>query len=176
MRKSKKWPAIKEMLLPVAAVLLIGAGTGYGLAQLTANDADDAHVDTAETGSAHDDMANATAHAHTYLMVPEAGAPKVSLEVTEDAKSGWNVHIVTENFKFTPENANKANVIGEGHAHLYVDGVKVSRVYGNYFYYGEAFDGTKTFKVTLNANDHSEYAIGETVIAASQTVSHHHAD
>ena len=35
---------------------------------------------------------------------------------------------------FAPENVNQADVDGQGHAHIYVDGEKVSRVYGERFH------------------------------------------
>jgi hypothetical protein len=96
--------------------------------------------------------------------------------VTEDAKSGYNIKILTTDFIFTPESVNGENVIGEGHAHLYVDGEKVGRLYSPYYHYDGSFEGTKTFSVTLNANDHGEYAIDGEVISTEVQITHNSSD
>ena len=124
----------------------------------------------------HADHDEHDAHSHGMYMVEADQAPTVTLNVTEDAKSGWNIRIDTTKFEFAPQNVNDENVLGEGHAHLYVDGEKIARLYGPDFHYDGSFDGTKTFRVTLNANDHSEYAVSEQVISAEQEVTHTHHD
>jgi hypothetical protein len=111
-------------------------------------------------------------HPHSKYEVSAAEAPKVELVVTEDAKSGYNVKIIATDFTFKPESVNSENILGEGHAHLYVDGVKVGRLYSPYFHYDGDFEGSKTFKVTLNANDHSEYAVDGEVIYSEVVVTH----
>jgi len=164
---------IKSAAPYLAVVLLLGFGGGYAVARVISDDSSE--TKTAMDDHSHDSSDEAMdSHMHEMFMVSAEQAPKVTLDVEEDAKSGWNVHIMTENFTFTPEKVNGDNVVGEGHAHLYVDGEKVARVYGNYFHYDGSFDGTKEFKVTLNANDHSEYSVGEQVISATQTVTHRH--
>ena len=114
-----------------------------------------------------------SAHMHTTKYEVEAEkAPKVELVVSEDAKSGYNIKIITTDYKFTPENVNQENIPNEGHAHLYIDGVKIARLYSPYFHYDGNFEGTKTFRVTLNANDHSEYALNGETIASEIQVTH----
>lgn len=78
----------------------------------------------------------------------------VALDVQPDTVSGWNVRIDTSNFTFAPEHAGSTHVEGEGHAHLYVDGQKVARVYGNWYHLESLSPGTHEIKVTLNANSH----------------------
>lgn len=158
----------KNINVVILLALLVGFGGGYIAADaIETSNTSDSHM----SEHAHDENEE---HMHQMLMVPAEQAPTVNLIVSEDAKSGWNIHLETTNFRFTPLNVNGDNVIGEGHAHLYIDGEKVARLYGPYFHYDGEFDGTKTFKVTLNANDHSEYAVGENVISASQEVVHQH--
>ena len=55
----------------------------------------------------------------------------VKIYVSKDEMSGVNIKLETTNFTFAPENVNKENVDGEGHAHLYIDGVKWGRLYSN---------------------------------------------
>lgn len=82
-----------------------------------------------------------------------------NLEVTKDNKKGWNINFDTENFTFTPENASTPHIENEGHAHLHIDGEKVSRLYSNAFYVDELDPGAHTFSVFLNTNDHKEYVV-----------------
>lgn len=99
--------------------------------------------------------------AHPMLEI-QAGKPipTLSLEALKDSKDGYNLHIKTTNFTFTPESVGGPALSNTGHAHLYVNGVKVARVYGPWFNIGNALlkDGENTILVTLNADDHSEWA------------------
>ncbi len=88
----------------------------------------------------------------------------VSVEAEPDSVSGVNLTISTTNFTFAPEKVNQEHEQGVGHAHLFVDGVKVSRLYGNHFHLGDIEQGERTVRVTLNANTHEEYAIGGSLV------------
>ncbi|MEM6998137.1 MAG: hypothetical protein AAF413_04470 [Patescibacteria group bacterium] len=144
--------------------LVLGYGVGYVMGGRAGDDA-----------SSHDGHSSHGTHMkHALFNVAAADAPSVSISVTEDAKSGWNVQLATDRFEFTPESVNSENVVGEGHAHLYVDGKKVARLYGSTFHYPENFDGTREFRVTLNANDHGEYAVDGQVVEASLDITHDH--
>lgn len=142
--------------------LLLGAGLGFGVAQLSSDD---------EPSSAAAETAMSHSHDMKYE-VSAKDAPKVEFVVTEDKKSGYNIKVLATDFVFTPENVNGENVMGEGHAHLYIDGEKVARLYSPYYHWDGSFEGTKEFKVTLNANDHSEYAVDGESIVATQEVTH----
>ncbi|MFT4606352.1 MAG: hypothetical protein ACI9V8_000238 [Urechidicola sp.] len=95
-------------------------------------------------------------HGHNQIEVSTmADKPSVKLHAMQDAMSGWNIQIETINFQFAPENVNSHPTAGEGHAHLYVDGKKITRIYGPWFFLSELPAGTHSLQVTLNANDHS---------------------
>jgi hypothetical protein len=98
---------------------------------------------------------------HTQVNMDGAIAPTLHIAATKDAKDGWNVQLVTTNFRFAPEHASGAHSAGEGHAHVYVDGVKVGRLYGAWTHVSQAnlSHGSHEIKVTLNTNDHNEYAV-----------------
>ena len=85
--------------------------------------------------------------------------PKLSIKLHRDAASGWNLQLVTENFRFAPERVNQAAVPGEGHAHVYVDDQKISRLYGHWYHLTGIDAGVHTVRVSLNANDHSELVL-----------------
>lgn len=97
--------------------------------------------------------------AHPKLELDEGAlGPKVMIHASRDPNGGWNLHLMTENFIFTPENAGKEDVLGEGHAHLYVNGKKIGRIYSNWFHVALP-KGTSKVKVTLNSNTHKDYFI-----------------
>jgi hypothetical protein len=98
-------------------------------------------------------------HAHEAVEVVDlTKAPTVQLIAEKDLKSGWNITIVTTNFAFAPDKVNTAHTEGEGHAHLYVDGQK-QRIYCPFIHLDGLKPGRHTLRVTLNGNDHREYAV-----------------
>ncbi len=89
-----------------------------------------------------------------------ATLPTVDFTLAKDgANDGWNLHIITTNFAFTPQNENQAPVPNEGHAHLYIDGA-LSVVYGPWYHIDSLASGEHTVTVSLNANDHSIFTYG----------------
>lgn len=108
-------------------------------------------------------------HHKTVEVVDAERAPTVSLTVTKDKMKGWNIFLVTTNFRFTPENVNKAHRDGEGHAHLYINKQK-TRIYSPWFHVMSLPKGNNTIRVTLNANNHAEYTVNGEVIEAMTVV------
>lgn len=128
------------------------------------------------TGSDHATMhhgAGGMAHSHTELLSLAEGpdAPRFEIALDKDPVGGWNLHIISENFLFTPAAVNQTNVAGEGHAHIYVNGKKLARVYGDWFHIPSLPTGEVTLQVTLNANDHSPLAVGETALSQVKILS-----
>lgn len=111
-------------------------------------------------------------HGHPEGFEADAPHPTVALTVTEDPKSGWNVQIETTDYTFAPEKASTTETTsGEGHAHLYVDGRKITRMYDEWFHVDEDLAaGDHEFRVELSANDHSPYLADGEPIEAVQTV------
>lgn len=96
---------------------------------------------------------------HALREVREGTAPAVRLEATRDAESGWNLHLVTEAYRFVPERAGQQARGGEGHAHLYLDDERIARVYGPWFHVpADAVpDGPHELSV-ITAHDHTAWA------------------
>lgn len=123
---------------------------------------------THETMDDNDDHA-----AHTAYMVPSGSpVPAIDISVTEDIKGGYNLQINTKNFSFTPEKSSQEHVANEGHAHLYIDDIKITRIYGDSFFIPEDWltSGENTIVVSLNTNDHMEYTYGNQPISDSETI------
>lgn len=100
--------------------------------------------------------------------------PSIELIVTKDMMSGFNVHIKTKGFKWAPQRASMTHRAGEGHAHIYVDGIKVGRVYSSWYHLNTAGlnlkPGNHTIKIDLNGNDHVPYTYLGKVLAKSVKV------
>ncbi|MEL7208351.1 MAG: hypothetical protein AAGK32_09000, partial [Actinomycetota bacterium] len=93
-----------------------------------------------------------------------AETPSVSIEVVEDPKSGHNLFATFEGHEMAPEAVSTEAVEGEGHAHIYVDGEKLTRLYGEALHLGDLEPGMREITVELSANDHSPLAVdGEPV-------------
>ncbi|GBD34254.1 hypothetical protein HRbin34_00583 [bacterium HR34] len=111
-------------------------------------------------------------HMHEPFEVSEEQAPSVDLVVFKDAKDGWNLYLDTKNFKFTPGNVNKENIIGEGHAHLYIDGDKIGRIYSNWYHLPASWleKGEHKIKIDLTTNDHKTYSVNGKEVSDEETI------
>jgi hypothetical protein len=112
-----------------------------------------------------------SAHGHKVVNIPEGiGVPSINGKVEQDPSGSWLLKIETENFTFAPEKAGLKQInYNEGHAHIYLDGEKINRLYGNYYNLGELKEGTHQIKVTLNGNNHDVFADNGEEIAYSET-------
>ena len=118
---------------------------------------------------AMDHSAHMHAHGEGLALEPGASAPTLDIAVQPDPVSGWNLNIQTQNFRFAAEAAGKDHVAGEGHAHIYVNGEKLARAYGNWFHLETLPEGTVEIEVTLNSNDHRALLVGEVPLSAVLT-------
>ena len=82
---------------------------------------------------------------------------------------GWNLHLITTHFTFTPQLEDQAAIANQGHVHLYIDGV-LTVVYGPWFHVDALAPGPHTITVALAANDHSLFTYGGAKIQATQTI------
>ena len=154
--------------LPLFAIgLIFGGGIGFTLAAANGVTFDGHdHGDPAHHGTAMD---HAKMH-DTPIDVPLEDAPQVAVHLTADPMVGYNLHVVTKNFAFSPQNASLANVTGEGHAHVYVNGKKLSRLYGAWMHLDDLPAGEVEVEVTLNTNDHRPLRVAGVPIAAKTTL------
>lgn len=150
-------------------MLLIGLFFGGGIGFLIA----------ASNGITLDGHDHATGHGggHNHAaMVPivlaeDSKAPTLSAEVIKDPASGWNLKIDTTNFRFAPANASKDHIVGEGHAHVYLNGAKVARVYGGWFHIDHLPEGDVMIEVALTSNDHRPLAVASNPLRVGVKVS-----
>lgn len=121
-------------------------------------------------------------HSHIPIEVPEAvPVPRLSLEVSRDWMTGLNLQLRTENYRFTappnglsmgelmsPSLDHDAGVL-EGHAHLYINGEKIQRIYGPDIHLPETLfvEGINQITVSINNHGHMYWTQGTRQILAS---------
>lgn len=94
----------------------------------------------------------------------------VAIETDVEDGGGVNVRIGTARWNWAPQNVNAAHIPGEGHAHIYVNGEKLNRVYGPYYHIPGLSPGDHEIRVTLNANSHNDLTFNGEPIEATTTV------
>jgi hypothetical protein len=95
---------------------------------------------------------------HGYVEIPEGyQIPSVNVSVKQDPSGTWLLKVKAEHFTFTPEKVGvESPSYNEGHAHVYINGKKINRLYGEYYNLGDLKKGKNEIKVTLNSNNHGE--------------------
>ena len=159
--------------LAVGAILIILVGSGLIIGDVVAFSEDEIPSHAHDSISCLDESASDSggSHSHSMKMLGDDDIiPTISIEAIEDPVSGFNVHISVTDFEFAPESAGLEHVDGEGHAHLYVDGVKIGRVYGEWVYVGNLDSGLHEINVSLNSNMHEALMVDGQEIAASTVV------
>lgn len=96
--------------------------------------------------------------------------PSITGSVSQDASGTWLLEIQTTHFTFTPKKiGSQEESFHEGHAHLYINGKKINRIYGEYYNLDTLTPGTYDIKVTLNGNNHGVLTYDGKEIAYSET-------
>ena len=92
----------------------------------------------------------------------ETSTQMTTLKVEKDAIKGYNLVVTTKDFEFKPENVNQAEgktPQNEGHAHIYINGVKLTRLYAkNYYLSVDAVKPGDKVTVSINTNKHRTIA------------------
>lgn len=110
-----------------------------------------------------------SATAAEMMIPPPDGSPELSLSVAADS-AGWAVTLQTDGFTFVPDMDDPVHVPGQGHGHLYLNGLKLQRLYDHRAEIGALPPGEHSVTVTLNANTHQPYEDADGPIIAQQTI------
>lgn len=153
------------------AFLIIGLFFGTGIGFLWA-------ASQGITLDGHDHVTGHTGemaeHDHSQMdaisVANDGNAPAISATLHPDSMSGYNLEVRTRNFTFTPQTVNAADTPNTGHAHIYVDGVKLTRLYGNWFHLSGLTPGDHVIAVELNANSHSPIHVDGQPVRTELTV------
>ncbi len=128
------------------------------------------YLSVTRAGGDHHGSGPASDGGHEHGGTVETTAMSVAVTAEVDPIDGINVHIVPSGFVFAPEQVNQADVEGDGHAHVYVDGEKVGRAYGEWFHLKGVAPGDREIRVTLQTNGHSEYVVDGQPVQAATTI------
>ncbi|WP_299849026.1 hypothetical protein [uncultured Roseovarius sp.] len=145
----------------LAIGLLLGTGLGFLLAASTQMDLPPPQ-DSVHDHTAHDHQGPS----HDTITETTSPHPTLTLTLHPDGAQSRNLHIGTTDFAFAPDAVNGPHVPGQGHAHVYVNDIKIARAYGPWIQLAALPKGTHVIRVTLNANDHSALATDGTPIEA----------
>ncbi|WP_443079750.1 hypothetical protein [Streptomyces sp. P9-A4] len=157
-RATPRLPLAPLALVLAAAVTLVGCG---GRATTHHKPGTSHQEDTGSSGTllpARDEAG------HRLRELPTTDAPTVRADALPDSEGGWNVHLVVERFRFTPESTGGAALPGRGHARLLVDGKETARLYGPW---GYVPPGAHTLTVRLHADDHTVWAVAGAPVQAT---------
>ena len=122
-----------------------------------------------DVGAAHDHAGHDDPGHDMMAVTPWQGMqPKMALTLLPDMNRDFVLKIDAEGFTFTPEAINTPIVPGSGHAHVYVNGVKIGRSYGPYLHLTDVPQGA-IVRVTLNTNEHTNWGLDGQPIAAEVT-------
>ena len=89
---------------------------------------------------------------HQYL------ATDLPMEIRlSTSTASTEITVTTTSFTFAETLVDTRHVDGYGHGHVYVDGTKVGRVYGETFVLPDLEPGVYEVRVMLNTNDHKVY-------------------
>lgn len=116
---------------------------------------------------------------HPLVEVPEGHpVPKMRVRVFPDRMDGFNVFLETRDFLFTPQDAGSEAVPNQGHAHLYINGRKIARMYSPWHHLPAASlrEGMNRLEVEFSSNDHSVWSVAGQPIGADVLVDTDDAD
>ncbi|WP_165929120.1 copper chaperone PCu(A)C [Shimia isoporae] len=92
-------------------------------------------------------------------------APQISLTATLNG-DGLLISVLSKDFEFTPELVDGPHVPGTGHGHIYLNGLKLGRLYSPSHLIRSLPKGEHVVEVTLNTNDHRAYVVGKSAVRA----------
>ena len=111
-----------------------------------------------------------------YIEIPKtASRPGIGLSIQKDNFGGLDLYVVVENFMMGPPTKTwpRQKRVVQGHAQLYINGVKVSRIYSPWFHIKSNYlsNNINDILVILNDHYHNHWILDGKVIQAKLQVS-----
>lgn len=104
-----------------------------------------------------------------HVLPPDITPPTVKIEAFKDPMGGWNIHLITTNYKFLPLGDEVKDGVVQGHAHLLTNGQFIGMGYGEWFF-ANLPPGKNDLKVILSSPKHKAYYHNNKTIEDSTTV------
>jgi copper(I)-binding protein len=90
--------------------------------------------------------------------VSEKPSPKLRITAPDGvSEAGFNIKLEVESFSFVRAPDGTQHMPNEGHAHVYLNGLKLGRLYEKNFALGAIPAGKYELKFALNSNNHRQY-------------------
>ncbi len=109
------------------------------------------------TQSGGDGMGHAMPGHGAAMDLPASAAPRIGLRLHPNGDA-WALALELANLNLSAEAADTPHQPGIGHGHLYLNGLKLRRLYTNTARLGALPPGEHLVRVSLNTNDHRPYA------------------
>lgn len=97
-------------------------------------------------------------------------APRLRMQVDESDSGDWVLSLKTQNFVFSEVHQNGEHLEGEGHGHLYVDGIKSGRVFSEKYVLPKLSAGQHEITAGLYTNNHMAYWAEDNPVQQSVTI------
>ncbi len=109
------------------------------------------------------------AHGERVQVPSDQKQPDLSIDARE-TNDGWIISLHVENFIFAPDLVDAEHKPGTGHGHLYLNDLKIQRVFGNEVQIGTLPPGEYQIKISLNTNDHRLYSTATGPVVRQLTI------
>ena len=134
----------------------------------------DGHEHLAGPLASHSELTNLRTHSSNHEKMHDTPLhiakniplPTITAKLEKDPVSGFNLNLETRNFTFAPALSGREHKNGMGHAHLYIDGQKIARLYGNWFHISEFPKDANSLEITLNSNNHRPFFVNNSIISS----------
>ena len=94
-------------------------------------------------------------------------APTVAVSWKKSpSATGATLQLSVDNFTFVPLRDDLKHIPNQGHAHIYLNGLKLGRLYAETYEVGSLLPGKYRLSVVLNSNDHRPYLTNGQLVAS----------
>lgn len=156
------------LIIIVPAVLMIGLFALVVFSEEDSNSSISVSTESSESGAdtlAHDESDGHSheneyedGHGGTYEYSSHSNVPGVSITgLSEGSDGAWELAVEYSDFTIDEDAVDSENVPGVGHAHVYVNGEKTSRLFSESYIFEDDLKEGDVVRVALNTNDHKEY-------------------
>ena len=123
------------------------------------------HSDSHDSHDSHDHD-----HGNNLDVSQLADPPTVSISGTATETGEVNLNFAVEDLELVPINPPSEHELGQGHLHLYVDGVSVAMLHESSYVITDLTKGQHNFRVAISTNDHREYHVDGKTISDSISI------
>ena len=104
---------------------------------------------------------NCFAHHPGNKIDAEKPYPLINLEIMKDKVDGYNLYIDLKNFTLSPSQIGSENQSNTGYLQLFINDIKITRVYSNWVHVPQRFFNLKEnfIKITFYSNLFDEFTI-----------------